>query len=382
MPTVAESPTLIEELTGRMRPRHGRFHRALEELCRELGLSYAFRPVTWRRRLAVQAVTRWSGVRSIHRDDDGSLGLFHQALNRGNMPYMAEFDVPLALHGYNVSTHRRAVRKARDLMERGNLRSLLVFSQWAARSFDLHFGEELGNKIRIAYPLASDTAHCGGDDGRTYDFTFIAHGFRIKCGPEAVRAFCRGRHEAGLKARMCVVTQLEVARDAMGDLSRYPGVTWRQANLSEPEVAGLLADSRCLVHPSLSDSFGVVALEALAAGCALITTDMASFPELVRHGENGWLLAAPTGAVVGDTLITEYGNAAYHEAYLNTLNFHRFERTLGDAMADFLAEPRRAADMMAASRALYSRQFNKAAWKARMRQVLAASFPELGLAAT
>ena len=36
---------------------------------------------------------------------------------------------------------------------------------------------------------------------------------------------------------------------------------WREANLSEEEIATLLTDTCCLVHPSLNDSFGVVVLK-------------------------------------------------------------------------------------------------------------------------
>ncbi|MFI4981463.1 MAG: glycosyltransferase family 4 protein [Nevskiales bacterium] len=377
---MTNSVGIIEQLTGRMRPRHRRFHRAFEQLSAKLGLQpYRLSQPTLRQRLAMQAEMRLRGYRSLRLDEPGTVALLHQALNRGTTPYLAEFDVPLALHGYDIRRHQRAAAAARSLMEQPQLRSLLTFSDWARRSFELHFGPAVGAKCRTVYPLAFEEAHCGSFDQRTYDFAFISISFRTKCCPETVRAFCRARALAGGGARMCVVTRLAQARQQLGDLERYEGVDWREATLTESEIAALLADARCLLHPSLNDSFGVVVLEALAAGCAVVATDIASFPEMVSHEGNGWILHAPTAAVVGETFITELGTVAYHEAYLNTLSLHRLEEALGEVMLRFLSDPQRARAMMMASHVLYQERFSLAAWERGMTRVLADSFPELGL---
>jgi len=54
-----------------------------------------------------------------------------------------------------------------------------------------------------------------------------------------------------------------------------------------------------LVHPSLSESFGQVIVEAMAAGTAVVATEVGGVPEIVTHGETG-LLVPPRdpGAIV------------------------------------------------------------------------------------
>jgi glycosyltransferase involved in cell wall biosynthesis len=47
------------------------------------------------------------------------------------------------------------------------------------------------------------------------------------------------------------------------------------------------------VFPSLYEPFGIVALEAFAAGCPLVVSDAGGLAEVVRHGETG--LIAPAG---------------------------------------------------------------------------------------
>ncbi len=376
---MSATPTFVEVMSGRMRPRHRRFHSAFQNLCGEIGRSCDLRSMQRPQRLLMQAVTRWSGVRTVSMDESGALGVLHQSLNRGSMPYLAEFDVPLGIHGYSIPLHRRAAAEARRLMERPQFRALLVFSDWAGRSFDLHFGPQVGAKCRTVYPLAYEGAYCGDAVRRPYDFSFISTEFRIKSGPELVRAFCAARRELKSDARLCVVTGLGGARKLMGSLEHYEGVEWREAKLGESEIADLLAQTRCLLHPSLSDSFGVVVLEALAAGCALIVSDIASFPEMASAG-NGWIVQVPTAAVVGDTYITEFGAVDYHERYLNTLSMHRLEDALEERIRIFLTDTELARSMMRASQDLYARRFSLPAWKTRMLGVIAEGFPELKLA--
>lgn len=368
---------LIEIQSGRMRPRHGRFHRALRDLCADAGIPYRLTPVTTLSRIMMNLRARRTGIRAMHVDGEGGLAILHQALNRGDCPYISEFDVPLGVHGYSIAAHREVALRARGLMEKETLRAILVFSEWAKRSFDLHFGPRVGAKCRVIYPLASESARCGIFGQRKYDFTFISTQFRIKSGPEAVRAFCAARAAAGRDARMCVVTDLDRARGLLGDLAAYEGIEWREANQSEQAIADLLADTDCLVHPSLNDSFGVVVLEALAAGCAVIATDIASFPEMVVDGSNGLMFTPPTSAVVGNTYITEYGTVAYHEAYLNTLSLHAVEHALRVRMETLLRDRDVLHGMMQASHGLFQERFALPVWQANMKLVLAQALPEL-----
>src|SRR5579871_946310 len=279
-------PALKEVFTGRMRPRHHRFSRALERLLGPERLEVIGRPPSKRTRLQMALSCRRRGFRALACAEDGQPCLLHQSLRLNAGPYLAEFDVPQALHNYQIGTQRAAAARTKAFLERPDLRVLLVFSAWARRSFDLYYGPQVGAKCRVVYPLASESARPDLERARRYDFCFISTQFRIKCGPELAQAFGRARQECGKDLSLCMVTDLAEARALLGDLSRYPGITWREANLPEQEIAALLADSRCLVHPALAESFGVVVLEALAAGCALLTTDIASFPEMNRPGEN------------------------------------------------------------------------------------------------
>ena len=50
--------------------------------------------------------------------------------------------------------------------------------------------------------------------------------------------------------------------------------------ISDSELAALLGDSLCLAFPSLTEGFGLPALEAMAIGCPVVVSDRASLPEV------------------------------------------------------------------------------------------------------
>lgn len=54
-------------------------------------------------------------------------------------------------------------------------------------------------------------------------------------------------------------------------------------------VAPLLAGADLFLLPSQTESFGLSALEALACGVPVIASDVGGLPEVIRHGETGYL---------------------------------------------------------------------------------------------
>ena len=60
-------------------------------------------------------------------------------------------------------------------------------------------------------------------------------------------------------------------------------------------VASLLEAANLLLLPSETESFGLVALEAMASGVPVIASDVGGLPEVVAHGMSGYL--APVGDV-------------------------------------------------------------------------------------
>lgn len=96
--------------------------------------------------------------------------------------------------------------------------------------------------------------------------------------------------------------------------------------ISSDQVRDEILASRALVLPSFAEGLPVVIMEAMALRRPVLTTFVAGIPELVKHGENGWLFPAgdvdTCAAAIEDflqtpaTTLEAMGNAAHDRVLL------------------------------------------------------------------
>jgi glycosyltransferase involved in cell wall biosynthesis len=67
--------------------------------------------------------------------------------------------------------------------------------------------------------------------------------------------------------------------------------TW-YPSLPHQEILRLMRASDVLLFPSLFEGFGLVITEAMSQGTPVITTDRTAGPDIINHGENGWITEA------------------------------------------------------------------------------------------
>jgi starch synthase len=87
-------------------------------------------------------------------------------------------------------------------------------------------------------------------------------------------------------AELSAQTATEVTRLA----SDRPGVVWLQRMLEPDEVRQLLSAATVFVCPSVYEPLGIVNLEAMACGTAVVASDVGGIPEVVVDGETGLLV--------------------------------------------------------------------------------------------
>lgn len=91
-------------------------------------------------------------------------------------------------------------------------------------------------------------------------------------------------------------------RDLVADLeATHDGLIWIEQMLPRPDVIQILSHARLFVCPSVYEPFGIVNLEAMACGVAVVASAVGGIPEVVVDGETGVLVpfeAAP-GASAG-----------------------------------------------------------------------------------
>jgi glycosyltransferase involved in cell wall biosynthesis len=83
-----------------------------------------------------------------------------------------------------------------------------------------------------------------------------------------------------------------LAPELRGRYGEHPQMAFHGLVLGE-EKQILLQESDCLLVPSVWDeAFGLVTIEAFAAGTPVLASNVGALPELVRHGETGYILPA------------------------------------------------------------------------------------------
>lgn len=95
--------------------------------------------------------------------------------------------------------------------------------------------------------------------------------------------------------------RLQVAARSLGvqELVNFRG------SITDEELKGLFSESHVFVMPSKKEGFGIAYLEAMAAGLPCIGANHGGTPEVIQHGESGFLI--------------EYGDSEQLAFYLSTI---------------------------------------------------------------
>ncbi|MEW1958319.1 glycogen synthase [Kineococcus sp. NPDC059986] len=101
--------------------------------------------------------------------------------------------------------------------------------------------------------------------------------------PEVQLVLCAGAPDTPeIAAEVAALTEeLQRTRD---------GVVWLQRHLSRAELLEHLSQATVFVCPSVYEPLGIVNLEAMACGAAVVGTATGGIPEVVDDGATGWLV--------------------------------------------------------------------------------------------
>jgi glycosyltransferase involved in cell wall biosynthesis len=120
---------------------------------------------------------------------------------------------------------------------------------------------------------------------------------------------------------------LALLKKSAGDLPC--AINWRGAIFDDVELAKRYRAARIFVYPSLAEkgeSFGVAPLEAMAAGCAVLVSNLACFQDFIEDRRTGFVFdhraSNPSAALAGElsklmsdeTLLARIAQAGYEKS--------------------------------------------------------------------
>ncbi|RKT52642.1 glycogen synthase [Saccharothrix australiensis] len=187
----------------------------------------------------------------------------------------------------------------------------------------------------------TDALERNGIDPARPIVAFVGRVTRQKGVEHLVAAAHRISHDAQVVLCAGAPDTPEIAAETRAAVARLsaarPGVVWLQRMLAPEEVRQVLSHAAVFVCPSVYEPLGIVNLEAMACGTAVVASDVGGIPEVVDHGRTGLLVH-------------------YDEA-----DVAAFRTGLADAVNEVLGDPERARAFGAAGRERAVREFSWAA---------------------
>jgi glycosyltransferase involved in cell wall biosynthesis len=205
----------------------------------------------------------------------------------------------VGIHFDRLAT-RRARRMVAALLEHESCRAILPWTQTAATSFLRTFSEYpgLARKIRVVCPAVRPPQHVprpshSGPSRVLFVSNAPPWNFVLKGGRELLAA-CQRLRSTGVDVRVTV------AGEVPADIAeRWADASWVAftGRVPREDLHRLYEASDVFAMPSLSDTFGMVFLEAMAHALPVVALDRPYTREIIRDNETGLLIPLASGSV-------------------------------------------------------------------------------------
>ncbi len=291
---------------------------------------------------------------------------------------------------YFGAPSRAAIDEAFSLAAEPYCKLLLPLSSAARehylRRVPAQFRERISRKVKvftggvsIPEQILSIRERFRAERRRSFVVSFVGRAFWHKAGPAVIRAV-EGLRSQGADVRLVVVTDLlgkshivEKDEAAVGEMREFLRQTpWieRHADLSNDATLELIAKSDVLAFPSLDESLGWVAIEALGLGVPVVTSNIFALPELVPHGIAGYNIELPLDADrrwTGIAALNPEPRPSYDDA------IDALARGCQDAFERLLGSEGLREDMSSAARRSYKERFEPCVAAKRLAGLLEAA---------
>ena len=158
----------------------------------------------------------------------------------------------------------------------------------------VHNGIDTSGWVRDTSPAAADAVRALGVDPDRPLVVFVGRITRQKGLPYLLRAV--ELLPADTQVVLCAGApdtpeiMAEVSDGVRRLQQRREGIVWIDRVLPRTELCRLLSHATAFVCPSVYEPLGIVNLEAMACGAAVVGTATGGIPEVVVPGETGWLV--------------------------------------------------------------------------------------------
>ena len=253
--------------------------------------------------------------------------------------FIVDLDNPWSLTGYNLKAMSIYRPILRNILASSRCREIRCISEACRLSLKALFGQTVYDKASVHYPYVSQMV--SSVDSVIPDschFLFVGTQFEIKGGEALLKAF-RRVYDRVQSISLDIITHLP---EKYSELSKScGGIHIHEARFSRDEIhTQFMSKTDVLVLPTYAESFGMVALEGLAHGLALIATDVYALREMVEDGRNGYLIKPPISIWDGVMPSQYFYDLKHIKEHIKKMETTIFEENLERAIYEFSVNPR------------------------------------------
>jgi glycosyltransferase involved in cell wall biosynthesis len=245
-----------------------------------------------------------------------------------------------AFSGLLRFSRRQGEEIERSAIERATL--ALFPSSWAARSAVEHYGADPGKVLTIPFganfeEVPSREEVMQRQRGERCRLLFVGVDWQRKGGPIVLETL-RRLEALGVEAELTVCGCVPPGGVEGSRVKVIPFLDKNDPRQRQ-ELQSIYLHSDFFFLPSRAEAFGISLIEACAFGLPVISTDVGGLSDLVREGENGYLLSPEAGGEEYAQLIKEiFSDEERYRSLCRSARMAYEERLNWDAWASGITE--------------------------------------------
>lgn len=273
--------------------------------------------------------------------------------------FILEIDSPYALTRYNLRALKIYKPILLFMLSRKRCVEIRFMSNACRSTFIHYFGKKLLHKTVVSYPKLRDPLKQKKiitKNNSEIRFLYISTQFEIKGGRALIAAFKKA-YKKNKNISLDIITFLPC--DYEDQISKYDNIEVYKADLTRDKLLNVyVSRSDVLIHPTYAETFGLVVLEAMAYGLAVIATDVYAIKEMVLQNHNGYLLKPPISNWVGYLPSEYYYDLKNFKKNVNEIDDTEFTNTLANTILRVSNDEELLTNMKNNSRKLFKQHFS------------------------
>lgn len=261
--------------------------------------------------------------------------LFHffNGLSVGETPWVTSFETVLPRWGND-----RLIKKGLDLIVRDSCKKIIALSECAANlQRNLvndkypELKEVIEEKLIVVHPAQRKLIESYSDkelDKENIVFAIVGNEIFRKGGREVIEVLT-SFVKKGYPIKLNLISDLScdhyATKTSGKDVAKMKAVIEKNSNyinhysnISNLEVIELLKQCHVALLPTYADTYGYFVLEAQAAGCPVVTTNVRALPE-VNNDKIGWVIKVPVDEDGNGVLSNELERELFSKAICDQL---------------------------------------------------------------